>query len=865
MLQVVEVEIDNVIGDVPTWESGNNGFCSSLAAKTAAMLSGAVKSESVTLNTELAEPSPSVSVSSMSSSAHSVSADICHEVSVKCESELSPQDQQTELVPGCHDNWCRTNGDGDLLHGVRVKQEPMSPVTDIVCDLLSAGDKCQLPSSHSELTSAVSLFSSQTTDTQLKVGTNADRLTIADIDSESGADRLTFATVRGEFYADRLTVGNVDSGSGAKRQTVANVDSGSGADRLTVTTVKGEFDADRLTVANVDSGSGADRLTVATVNGEFAAVDVNVTSSSESQTCFSEALQLPVSSSTVSSLVSSSLSSSSDAMIRNTAVSVPQELVQCRDAFGKTYYIPRRLLLDVQSLSAVNRCSSRTERSLSSSCFSTSHSTNVASLTSSGSTRKCEILSSVCDVAAVTLSKAVVNVQSNSHFTTCSNLCTVPVQPSLLSMSCHAVARNTTLSSTALTTATMPLSAQSTSTVSCVSCTSLSTRTTPSSQQLRQVCLTSNKCKDQVRIITSVPYSVLNSAVIKPRPLVPLCSVNSPARSLPHITFLPHPLVPSCNVNSPARSLPHITSLPGISSVVQASHNVAPVSVVPRTQRPTSQMTAKLATSSNPPVYFVVGGNNKVISSVSSRSLMEVVVVPAIKDLPQKAVCSVQPVVAAGVNGRCINRLSAGLTRRDEAGRVSCSSVSSTSHSVICTPSLNRTSKSCSSSQISLLRPQTVAVSAVTSKLSVVEPRAQMKRMSSSSSLNVFATKIGNQTVIVDIGGLSSTSSAAVKPTVTAVTSASSTKPKHMVVSKTTCSQHDTSSVCDSVLLRSSSPCKDIPSTVPTDELFKNCASVIRYFTCFLFFILLNYSTLIVTLLQDIGAYINSTIYTNVK
>ena len=727
-----------------------------------------MKSESECLNTEEAASTTSVSVASVSSPAHSVSADIYPTVSVKQEHDELPDHQQRELKLSCEchcGNHCRADCEGDLLCRVEVKQEPSSPVTDTVfhmssetdtachvssetdtacqmssetdtvCHMSSASTECQLLPSH---TSTVPLFSSKTTDPELNIETTARELTVTDVKCEG------------------------------------------------------------------------DNVAAAAAAAAAADADVNVLSSSESLTGFTEASELPVTAATISIPTCSSISLSS-AVLSSSAVSVPQELLPCRDSLGKTYYIPRNLLLPVQPSCTVNCSNSRPKCSLSSSCLSSSHSSNVASVTLSCSPRNCDSLPSVCDVAC-TSTKSVL-VKPDGHVTTSSHLYTSSVQPSLLAGSLSlSVTQNPALSSTASATAVTSSYTQSTSTFSSSSHTS---RTTPTSQRL-QVYLTPEKCRDQVRM-TVVPHSVLNNAVIKPRPLVPLCGVNSPARSLPHITVLS-----------------------SISSVLPVSRNVSLASSVTRTQRPSCHVQrpschvpAKLVTSSSSPVYFVIGGgNNKVISSRSSHSLMEVVLVPATKDTPQKAVGNMQPVAAAGVNGRCINKSSASLSRFSDTAKVSSSSLPSSPYSIT---SVNKISKSCSSSQISLLRPQTTASSMATTKPSLVEPRAQMKRTSSSSSLNVFATKIGNQTVIVDIGSLSSSKSTAVKPAAS-VPSVSFMKPKHLLVSRSAASQHDTTSTCGNVLLRSSSPFVDTPSVCATDEVFKNCASVIRYFDLYCFF-----------------------------
>jgi len=839
-------------------ESRSNDYCSSLVAVSAGNLSRTVKSDAAILNAEQAVSSASVSVNCVPSPARSLPSDVYPAVSVKQEMELSPQQQQSELMSDCrgnpykanddsalpsvstqtadselHDNRYRANDDGELLSGVQVKQEPSSPVSDISA-------KCPLLSSHNELVTGVPSVSTQTIDSELRdnwyrANDDEELLHRVQVKQEPGSPvsdipaECPLSSSHNELVSAVPSVSVQTTDSELKVETSAN--------RLTVTDVNSECDNLASTAAAVhsresnsqpvDHKSGALTITLAS-QGRASYPDdgdVHVTSSSQSLTSLSESPQPSVSTAAVSLPMCNSLSASGAvvtnlALSVNPTVSVPQQLVRCCDSFGKMYYIPRSLLLHVQSSPALNCSNSRTACSPSSTCQNTS----VVSVASSRSAGKSDVLPCVSDVTASTLSKPVVGVMSDGHVTTCSNVCTVPVMQSVVTVSLsHSVKQNSTLSSTALitvttpssTNVTTPLSAQNTSTLSHVSGTCISARSTPSNQRLYPVCLTSERCRDQVRM-TGVPRSMLNNAVIKPRPLVTLC-----------------------NVNSPAKSLPHITVLSTISSVVATSHNVTSVSSVAVSQRPTSQMTAKLATSSKSPLYFVIGNNNKVVSS-SSHSAMEVVLVPVTKSsvvsnhTPQRTVCSVRPVTAAAVNGRCVNKSSTGLSQCDGVVRVSCSSVPSSPHSVTSTPALNRISKSCSSSQVTLLRPQHVASSTTTTKPSVVEPRAPMKRTSSSSTLNIFATKIGNQTVIVDIGSLSSSNSAPVKPAVTSLTSASATKPKNVLASRSASKQQDTTPVCENMLQQSSSLCTDyIPSAGNMDEVI-NCAAVIRYFNCFL-------------------------------
>jgi len=868
MLQVVEVELDNVIGDAPMPESVNGDFRASLAVQIAGTLPRMVTSRSMTLNhsepvesvsssVRLSRSEPAIGTScnsSLSSLADSMSADTHSMVSVKQETGPSSR-QQKDLVFGSHRNLYGSellrgvevkqepltdDCDTGSLHGVRVKQEPHSSVSeDVACSNLSVGDVCSISAEHSAVVAS----------------STANGMTDTELNAEAG-DKRTVATI-----------------------------------------VNNACDDLHVAAAAAYNDDGED------------AIDLNVVSCTEFQSHSSEASQLPVS--TADLVCNSSSSSSSYALVRDTAVTEPQELIPCQDAISKTCDI----LQDSWKLQVSSAVSTQTQSLLSSaSCFSNTLSTAVAASVTTVSAGKCEVLSnSVCAVTADTLSKTVGSVMSTPHVTTC----TVSSQPNLLAVSLNPVVDNTALSSSALiqsvaknialssssvvstAVVTSLICFHSTSTINVLSSSALTTaassvtdstassstaltfaaasslsrctpiitglscsaltqsvtdstalssaalttvtmssscgqnmscvssiRTVSSGQKLGHVRLISDKCKDQLRM-TCVPpqYSKLNTAVFKPRPIVPLCSVNSPARSLPHITVLPA----------------------SISSVVSASRsNEVPIVNDSRPQQRPSVSQSTATSSSSSPMFFVIGANNKVVvSSSGSQPLMEVVVIPAgMKDLPPKVASSLQSVV----NGRhVINRQSVGSVCGTEAVRMSSSSslLSSSHHS----PSLNRVRKSCSSGQISLLRPQNVAV---TSKaLSSVEPRGTpTKPMSSGSSLNVFATKIGNQTVIVDIAGLScsSSSSAAVKPAVTSATSVvCGIKPKHQLVSRPACSQSDVTSMCDASILPQSCSLpfdKNIPSTAATDEELKNCtaSSVIRYFICFFSVCMIIYS-----------------------
>ena len=131
VLQVVEVEIDNIVGDVPAPKSSRSDFSLSVAATTADRSSTVVKSESDSVNTKQTVSSHSA----VSSLVHSTSANIYSTVVVKQEVEMSSHDQQIELVSNreCHrGNSCEADCEVD---GVQVKQEPASPVTTMTCHM----------------------------------------------------------------------------------------------------------------------------------------------------------------------------------------------------------------------------------------------------------------------------------------------------------------------------------------------------------------------------------------------------------------------------------------------------------------------------------------------------------------------------------------------------------------------------------------------------------------------------------------------------------------------------------------------------------------------------------------------------------
>ena len=533
--------------------------------------------------------------------------------------------------------------------------------------------------------------------------------------------------------------------------------------------------------------------------------DVNV-ASSQSLTHFTEAAHTAAVPSVCSSLSRSR--SASAAVVSGTSVSMPmpQELIRCRDLSGKMYYVPLcRLLRQVHSSSAVNCTKLQTAHRLPSTCCALSAAPRmpVAPVTVSRSrisTSKCDVLPSVG------ASTSVVAVNYEAGATACSTMCTVPARLSVTAVSSSNVALSTAVCCT-VPVGQLTTTAQSSPALSFSRHRSaLTSPAAVSGQQLHQVCLNSVKLRDKIQV-TPVPNSVLNNAVIKPHASLLLCSVNSPASSLPHITVQP--------------------------SVVTTSRIVTPVSSVINMQRPVCRMTAKLPSSSTAPRCFVIGGNNKVVSG-NSHALTEVVLVATTKDVTQKV--SVPPGTAAGVNGRYISTLSSGVSHCSRAVRVcdrsTLSSSSSSLKSVVCKTSLNKTSKlsqpSRSCSQISVLRPQTAALSSMSTNLSSVLPQAQMKATSSSSSSNVFATRIGNQTVIVDIGNLSP----AVRPAVSNVMYASSVK-----LDKSACSQQDMTLPCGKALLQSSARYVNSHSVTTTDEASQDSLPVIRCFiNCFLSF-----------------------------
>jgi len=701
MLQVVEVELNNTINDMSLRWSCRDDFCLPVAADE---LSKTVKSECDGLNNQQTAMSPSVTSSSISSLAQSMSAEVCSAVSVKQE-HLSPEYEQTELMTSsetcCQSAACEVN----------VKLKPTSPLSrrSVTPTTYHMSDICeyQLASSASELPSTMPSASCVTTDTLLDV----------------------------------------------ERNTAA---------------INGHRDHSPSPAAAAAAAA--------------AAADVNVMSA--------ESLALvprsPVHPQTVSYPVCVSYSlpvAVSNTVVRKSLSLEPEELVKSQDSAVRTSCVRRRQskssVTDVTDCSMPSTCDILPSAALSHSVISADN---------------CNILSSVSDIGGInSLAKPVITSKSDSHITTD----TAQVQPSAMAVS---VTNSTSLLCPALNSVTWPSSVHSTSTSSCNS--HLSTTETPTSEQV-EVCMTSDNHRDQVQM-AAVDNASLQQC----------------------------PLVPSCNVNSPARSLPHITVFPSISSAVTSSRNMASLNSVVRIQKPTSHMTAKLATSSSSPVYLVVGGNNNVISS-SSGAVMKLVLMPGTKSMTHKAVSSMKPVTTAGVN-RCITTSSI-LSQCEKVDRLSASS-----QPIFCTSALNKISRptqiSRTSSQVSLLRPQNVATSSQTTKPSSVELRAQTNR--TSSNLNVFATKIGKQTVIVDIGSLSLSNLTAGKPRDTTAVCASPVKTKDLIICKSASTQQDISSVCGDAAIVDSSPAPSANNRPPaaTHQVSINCAPVIRYVSCFVFF-----------------------------
>ena len=825
LLQAVEVEVH-----MPVPEHGRSDFCWSVAAKTSEKLSPAVKSEYDGLIMEQTPSSSAMSVRCTASPDDLMSADMCSTVRVKQEPGLSCQDQQRELASSYESRQgicCRADCDDDVLCGVKVKQEPVASNTY-----------------YTPVTGGCNTHYSPVTGEYQPVSSNTYYTPVAG-EYEPVTVNTYYTPVTGEcntYHTPVTGEGELSASSTelASAVPVADLKVETCLDRVAVNTVNGHCD-------NLSAAAAA-----------AAAADVNAVSS-ELQTCLSEASQLPVATQSVPSCVCDSHSLSTvasgtvmSAAASDTVLSVPQELVQYQDTFGKTYYIPRSLLQQVQSSSAVNCTESITDcPSLSNSCvLSAVHSTNRPPVTLSGSevsvVEHDDVLPSLCDVDAHTSAKSVVSSKSDGHITTDINdghittdvndghittdindghvttdindghittdinVCRELGQPSVTTSaisSSYSVTLSNSVSSAALVTVTVPSSVQCTLSLSCSSLSSTLTKAAPLSRQVHQICLISDKHRNQVQMPSN--------AVIKPRPLVPFCSVNSPARSLPHITVVP-----------------------SSSAVLTASRNTTPVGSVVTTQTPMSHTCAKLPVSSSSPVYLVVGGNTKVVSG-SSRAVMEVVVVPRTKDITRTVMCSTQTVSAAALSGRCISTVSAGLSRCNKVVRAL------SPRSVICVPSLHKVSKvsqtSRSSSQFSVLRRPNSALSTAVTKPSSAEnathSRAPIKRTSSSSSLNVFATKIGNQTVIVDIGNLSSSNSAAAAAKLSSVTTVacpSSMKSRDVPVSTSASLQQDSTSLCGNIVLQSSTPCMDSASSVITDDVFENCAPVIRYINCFL-------------------------------
>ena len=706
---------------MPLSRSSRRDFCSSLAANTAVKLSAAVKSEvdclPVGCFTALSASSP---VSSLSLP--------CPVSPLNVSSKQELPGHQTALV-STGDSWSEQL-ERDLLGGVDVKQEPLSPADDTA--------------RHSHVDDTAAAAGHMTSLTPSAHGDCQPQSSGSGLLAPSAVTSVSSQTAAAESMADEVTVADV----------------------------KRESD-NSPTAAAADAAAG---------DGD----DVHVTTSL-SLTVSSEASQL-----TVTSPTESSHQATSASLVMNTSASVRQELIKCRDSFGRTYYIPCRMLQQVRSSASVNCTKPLTECSLPATCCTMSappRSTSIASVTVSSHGGKS--LSSVCDVIA----KPVIIVKTEQ-------------QPSLTTtkFSFSDCVTNSSTSCHTMATVALPLSAQGTLSLSCSSHASVLTNTVTTSRPIHRVCLMTKPRPS---------HSMLNNALVKPRPLVPLSSVNSPTRSLPHITVLP-----------------------SVSPVLMStSHSVMPVSNI---------VTARLPTSSNPPMCLVIDGNNRVKSG-NSRAVKEVVLVPGTNDATVKGIkmCNVPAASGAGVKGRCSGMLSASLSQRDGVMKVLDSSVLSPAQSVVCVTSLDRARRPAqpprSAGQISLLRPQNVALSMSTAKPSSAEPKTQPNRTSLSGS-NVIA-KIGNQTVIVDVGNLSSSGLAAVKPSVTSVASVCSTKLKDTLVSQSACSEQAVSSLCGNVPLQSSAPHVHVAadmlslSTPATDDVVKHCGSTIRYFLLFAFFI----------------------------
>jgi len=709
--------------------------CSPVAAEGARNLSGAVKSELDCVSVgqrEAVQASLSAAVSSPSSPCQVIPANVCTSISLKQEPRELINHQDERLG-------LVTGCERGLLHGVEVKHEPLSPVA---CRGHSPAESSTTYHSPSLNSDTARLTSSACSDYQLS----------------STHGQLTFV--------DSL----------CSHTASAGLMVGASADEVTAADTRRDCDSSAAVSAAAD---GED--------------DVNLMMS-QSLTASSETSHLPVVSLTVLSSVCDSRCSSASP-VSSTASSLPQQLVMCRDSLGKTYSIPRRLLLRVLSSSVANCIKSPTDCSLPS-AYSAPRSASITSVTMSHarlSSGKGGSLLSVRDVNA----KPDVTVKTIGP--------AVEQQSSLTTAACSLSGRVTnsnTSTAAASTAVTLPLSARGTLAVSCHS--SMLTNAAVMSRHVHKVRLTSEKAQT-----ASGPYSMVNNAVIKPRPLVPLSGVNSPARSLPHITVLP------CVTRT----------------VMSTNRNMTPAS---------NSVAARMPPSSNQPVYLVLEGNNRV-ASANTRAVKEVVLVPGTKNSTVKGVkmCSVQAGPAAGgMNGRCTNMLTTGLSQCDGVTKVSVVSASSSLPSVVCVTSLNRNCKpaqtSRSAGQISLLRPQHIASSTAISKPSLLEPKIQTKRTSLSSS-NVIATKIGNQTVIVEVPDLSSSSLAAAKPSVTAVAPVCSTKPKDMLVSRTACSQQEVTSRCGNIQQQSSAlrapvtSDMDSPFIIAPDNTSENCTPVIRY------------------------------------
>jgi len=483
--------------------------------------------------------------------------------------------------------------------------------------------------------------------------------------------------------------------------------------------------------------------------------------------CTSEVASLPLNSAVVK--LANCSSHSTSASVSDVKTPPPLKLVKFGGSSGRA---PQAMMVPVQSSSAANFTESPTNCARS--ATSLVHPTKSA-LVTLGERDK---LLTVCPVGGSTFASV------NGYATPLPAVQPCVTAASLFDTPKSRTVLNSAAPTNSLLTVSLPSSVLNTSAVAHGG--SAKTRVVLSSQQCQQVRLISDKLRSA---------GVLRSnTVIKPRPLVPLSSTNSPARSLPHITSV----------------------MPAVSSGLTPSQNtISPVNSVGRS---TLRTTSKQLTSSSTPTLYVVGGNSGGVSSDSS-AVMEVVLVQVPRTAVQRVGCgvSVQGDERRPISSSAVVLPRSGVGALSNSIRVSSSSGSS-QVSVLCSHSLFRVTKpnSMSRSAVSLLRPQT--------KSSMLEPRAKAPPTASNS--NFIATKIGNRTVIVDVGNLS-TSSTVAKSSVTAETS--SIQPKDMAVPKSEFTQLNTSSVCEDVSVQSS------VSSAVTTELAESYTPVLRYFAAYCF------------------------------